>query len=184
MSGLIRLFTAIDLHEPVKAQLAGLINPALAVRWTPRQQYHITLRFLGDTDPEHFSLVQRTLKEIEAQRFTLHTGAIDAFPSRKNPRVIILRLEACHEFFRLQQNIQQALQQIGFPPDNKPFQPHITLARQKGARTKNIDAFFAGYDASAIQPFLVSEFHLYESTLSSAGAIHKKLSSYKLSPAS
>src|SRR5690606_24159175 len=132
----LRLFVAIDVPETHAAALAGLRSDDLEARWTPAGQFHLTLRFLGDVEDERAGDVAAALGAIPGEPFRLHAQGLDVFPSRRNPRVLVVRVEDEPRLMRLQRGVDAAVRRLGVAADPKSFHPHVTLGRFKRVRSQ------------------------------------------------
>ncbi|MCS3938184.1 2'-5' RNA ligase [Salinibacter ruber] len=118
----MRLFTAIDLPDGFRNEVAGLQAPsALDARWTDPAQFHVTLRFIGD-----------------------------------------------------------ALEREGLSPDDRDYTPHVTLARVGDTAPETVHAFLRTADVPSFPAFQADRFVLYESTLTSDGAVYDPQAIYPL----
>lgn len=185
-----RLFVAVDLPETHLDALLALREPSLDVRWTPREQFHITLSFLGDVEEETIGRLTEALGTIDAAPFVLRAAGLDAFPSARNPRVLVVDVEPVPELLRLQRATDAVARSLGIETDRRPYHPHITLGRLRQQRARaapeeaqSVRAYLRAHTAFALPPFPVEAFHLYQSTLGSTGAVHAKRAAFPLRPA-
>ena len=178
-----RLFIALPLPEVIRALLAKLATPSSDLRWTPREQLHLTLRFLGDTLLEKIDSLTPRLAEIRVEPFLLTLEGAGAFPPKSAPRVLWLSLGSGHpRLHQLRQRVDDALLAAGLDCDLRHFHPHITVARCSdtpavaiaAAQWLKVRRDFAG------PSFRVESFELRASELHSAGAIHRTLASFPL----
>ena len=102
------------------------------------------------------------------------------FPPGKHPRVLWVGMEGGAPLLELQREVELALIGVGIEPEERRFSPHITLARLKETPAAAVAAFEERFGAFRTEPFPVAEFHLYSSTLTREGAIHKREASYPL----
>lgn len=176
-----RLFVAIDLGEGARAALVAAQRAchglALPVRWVDPQGAHLTLKFLGDTEVGRVGALAATLRAVAAgQRpFDLRTGGLGAFPNARRPRVLWLGLTGDLErLARLQRAVEVALGELGFPPEVRPFRPHLTLGRpREGTRPGGADDLTAAIAASSrwpAAPLPVDAVRLMRSKLGPGGA--------------
>lgn len=143
-----RLFIAIALPEPALEEIGSFINsmPIMAgnnVRWTPRENVHLTLLFLGDTATDRIPRIQEQIGQAAASSspFTLRLGETGAFPSLHAPRILWVGLQGeVHKLMQLQGRIEGMMRTIHFEPERRPFTPHITVGR--GAR--DLEPQYAG----------------------------------------
>ena len=132
----MRLFIAIDLdNEEYFKELQDQLKSD-NIKATYPKSFHLTLKFLGETNKQE-EIIQ-TLKQIKFKELNLKTTNIGFFPSENYIRVIWLGLEDHEELNKLQNQIEKALEPFNFKKDYKDFHPHITLARIKFIKDKQI----------------------------------------------
>lgn len=131
-----RLFVAIELGAAARQALSQMQviarHVGFSARWVAPANAHLTLKFLGDTDRTCVESLGVALGGIAARSlpFTLHTTALGGFPNLHQPSVLWLGLGgALDQLTILQQAVEQALAAQGFPPEVRPFRPHLTLGR-------------------------------------------------------
>jgi RNA 2',3'-cyclic 3'-phosphodiesterase len=174
-----RLFVAIDLPEEVKTQLSGFSRELTGCKWVGMDELHLTLRFIGEVDDGTFALIGRALTAVRFESFPLTLCGVGHFPPHKHPRVLWVGIQGGEELGRLQQNVELALIEAGISPDDRPFSPHITLARMKDTAPSDVARFERDHAGLVCPTFEVSEFILYSSVLSRTGAIHTKEQIYR-----
>jgi 2'-5' RNA ligase len=134
----IRSFVAIELSEQLRAALAGLQQqlrapvPSHTVRWTVPESIHLTLQFLGDVAPGNIAPIADALRNVCANRpsFDLVLEGLGVFPNPRRPRIVWVGIvEASGALNALQQAVEQVLAPLGFPPEERPFTPHLTIGR-------------------------------------------------------
>ncbi len=175
-----RLFVAIDLPETHGARLQGLADPHLDARWTPQGQHHLTLRFIGEVSAETVEAIKAGLADVTGEALTLEGHGLDVFPSRRRPRVLFSRIAPTPALERVQIAVESALRGLGLTPNTKPFTPHVTLARFKRPRPRDVRAYLRAHHGFALPPFPAKEFLLYQSILRPDGAQHQVLAWYPL----
>jgi 2'-5' RNA ligase len=131
-----RIFIAIPIPDTIKEQLFKVRsgNPD-SFRWVSKENLHVTLVFLGEITLAQENLVAQTVKEACHLQgpLSLRVESLGAFPSLKRPQVLWAGLSGqTHQLGRMQSRVVQALINKGFRVDDRPFVPHITLARSKG----------------------------------------------------
>ena len=177
---MIRLFIAVDIPEDIRILMCGMGGTIPGARAVPTEQLHLTLKFLGDTDSGLLPDIKEALAEIKSPLFSLCLKGVGHFPPRGNPRVLWAGIEPVAEVTALRNRVEKCLANIGIPRDSRKFSPHITLARLKESPLKRVSQFLAGNSLFETPPFIVEEFHLYSSSLSAKGAVHRVLASYPL----
>ena len=188
----LRTFIAINVPPAVLDTITRIQTRfkslGLHASWVKPGNIHLTLKFLGDTDPDRIPGIQNKLTETLASfaRFQLSLGSAGVFPDTNNPRVLWLGLKDEEGALKtLQTDIEKTLESIGFPREQRPFSPHVTLARIKSPKGKKelkeeLDA--VNPKGISTHPFDVGEIHLYESQLTPKGSIYTVLANFKLNP--
>lgn len=179
----MRLFVAIDLPTTVKETLAALPGRFDEARWVRAAHMHMTLRFIGETDKS--DEIRAALATVRCSAPELAIAGIGRFPAnpRKPPRVLWAGLSAPESLVSLHESISAVLAPLNLPPDNAPFAPHVTLARTPNASPAVIDAaqrFLALNANLSSEPFPVTAFTLYQSTLTPSGPVYTPAAVYRL----
>lgn len=198
-----RLFLAVPLPPPVVAFVEEIIRDLREepwpVRWVAPDGAHITLHFLGETEPERAELLRLALEPVIAghSAFALRTADLGAFPSIKRPRVLWLGLWGpAHRLVSLHAAIGETLAAYAFEvADEEQFHPHITLGRVRGGREgadrnlplairRRFEALQASGQVSHDNPvpLPVTEVHLMRSHLSHEGARYETIERFPLAP--
>jgi 2'-5' RNA ligase len=178
-----RLFIAVDLPETIRDNLASMSFGIPGAKWTPPEQLHLTVRFIGEVDGALFREIKDALVGISYPPFSMQLRGVGFFPPRGAPRVLWAGVEKSEPLQVLKKKIDQMLFRAGVEPDARKFSPHITLARLKNSPVQKIANFLAGNGLFSQEPFQVDNFKLYSSILSSKGAYHKVEKVYSLSAA-
>lgn len=181
---LYRTFYAIRLSPPINDYLAGTISElrshGATVSWTPRQNLHITLRFLGDITAEQLERA-RSLPELEDrhQGFSIRAEGLGAFPLLRAPRIFWAGVagEGTQEMDRLlhlQGRTEEWARKAGLPPENRRFAPHITLGRVRRpfTRLKELTDDVIGRECHS-ETCRVDRLVLLRSTLTPDGSIYE-----------
>lgn len=176
----MRLFVAIPLPEAVREKLSGLYQPMDGVRWQSQSQLHITLKFLGETDRDQLPELIRGLKSIRHSTFQMTISGFGTFPEKGRPKILWIGVAKQQLLKDLQQAIEQQCVEMGFEAEDRPFVPHITLARIKGTPRRDVISFINQHKKVRISRVPVNKFVLYESKLHPDGAIHKKVKEFPL----
>jgi len=176
----MRLFIALELPDDLQDRLVGLKTAVPAANWVKRGGYHLTLSFLGEVDAARVTAITTTLEHIQAPSFTVTLGGVGRFPPRGSARVLWVGIDHQPALLALQQQVERALVPLGFPPDDRPFSAHITLARLKSDARREVEAFLEQHHDFRADPFPVSAFHLIESTLTPQGAQYRHVAIFPL----
>jgi 2'-5' RNA ligase len=130
----MRLFIALDLPDDVRAELAAAQARlgGHAVRWAAAEGMHLTLQFLGEVEAGRVDGLLAALAVVSAPPFALRLAGLGAFPSAARPRVLWAGLGGdLGALGALQRAVTAATSALGFPPEERPFTPHLTLGRAR-----------------------------------------------------
>jgi RNA 2',3'-cyclic 3'-phosphodiesterase len=175
-----RLFIAIEIPDEVKELAAAVCRGVPAAKWVPLPQIHLTLRFIGDADEALFREIGESLEGVASAPFEVVFRGTGCFPGLKRPRVLWIGIEGSDRLLALQRQIEEAVVAAGVTPEDRPFSPHLTLARLREPCSAEVDKFLRLNAAFTAPPFPVREFHLFSSRLTPKGAIHTKEKTYRL----
>ena len=160
----MRLFIGIPLAAAVVEELAALTRRLKSagdgLRWSAAEGWHITLQFLGKTSAEQYVCVTAGLGQIRCSNFGVHLEPPGFFD---RAGVFFAGVALTPELTRLQEQVLRATTPCGFPPEERPFHPHITLAREKGGRTGLRQLKKRMGVSAAFSSFVAREFLIYES---------------------
>ncbi len=161
----MRLFVALDLPDEVKDQLSGLAGGLPGMRWVPRANYHLTLRFIGETPPFRAEEVDEALSAIRARPFALRLLAPGIFERNGQVQSLHVTAERTEELAHLQGKIETALQRAGFPAEKRRFAPHVTLGRAGAVPVPKLVAFLQAHSLFRAPEVTVERFTLFSSVL-------------------
>ena len=191
-SGTLRLFVAIAIPEPVRNAMARVqrelqaLAPPHAVRWTKPEQFHLTLRFLGDVAAARVEELKAAVGAVcaNAPPLRLRAREIGFFPNARSPRVIWLGI---HDEERLltgfQSRIEAAVGAFTGGRSEDPFTGHATLGRVKDLKRPDAGklAAYAQQTGNAVLgEWTASEVEIIRSELSASGARHAPLAGFRL----
>jgi len=162
-----RLFTALVPPAVVRTELADLAAALAGVRWTPAENLHLTLRFIGESDAAKTERFIESLARVHVEPFLLPVGGVGVFPTRGAAKVIWAGVGRGHtRLHQLRQRVDEALLAVDAGLAMTSFHPHFTLGRigdPHGARA--IARFVAQHQELEAPPFRVEEFQLMASGL-------------------
>jgi len=176
----MRLFIAIELPDEVKRSLGRLQVEVPGARWVPMEQIHLTLAFLGEVDDAGLQRLTEELATIQAPGLELRFCGTGCFPDRRRPRVLWVGLEPEPLLSSLASLVRKALLACSIPQEDRPFSPHITLARLKFPAVREVAPFLDQPPKQQLPPVAVREFILFQSSLTPKGAIHTPLRRFPL----
>lgn len=179
----MRLFIALDMPEQIKNALMAIEHelkniPGVALRGVPRGQLHLTLQFLGEVTEQQFVILKDLLASIPMQPFTVCLGSLGVLTHKEHIRLVYIDLVG-NDLAHLAEHIRRATSLL-IKTENRSFLSHITLARV--AFLENNALFMQALNTLKTPEncFQVDSFVLKESTLSSDGAHHRILQTYKI----
>jgi len=174
-----RLFVAIRPPEPIRDLLIDAMDDSADFRWQNEEQLHLTLRFIGEVERPVANDLADALSRVRSEPFELRMAGVGRFEQRSSgalwagvvPKAPVAALAA---------KVERACVEVGLEPERRAFHPHVTLARWKGRRTREVAAFLEHARALSSEPFAVTDFKLFESRLSRHGAHYEEVASYPL----
>lgn len=185
----MRAFVAIALpehiHEALARQQAELRAVCPEARWVKPAGIHLTLKFLGEISETQVKAVTEGLALVAPfESFEVEVKGFGFFPDTRRPRVLWVGIAGPKELSALADEVEGAMAKLGFPRENRPFTPHLTLARFPSPRAQpTLQAALATLRAGPAEDrslgrFPVSEFFLFESKLSPHGAEYRKVARF------
>jgi len=183
----VRLFVAAEIPDEVRERLADcqkrLRDLPLPLRWTRPEGIHVTFFFLGETPETRVTAVVDAIAPVAAgaASFRLEALGVHTFPGHGRPRVLVFGLRGDLETAaRLKRGLDGALQEIGFTPDDRPFRPHLTLARTREGRAGDWKTPLAREAEAEGGAFEVHHLVLFESRLGPGGSQYRALQEFPL----
>jgi RNA 2',3'-cyclic 3'-phosphodiesterase len=155
-----RLFTGLELPEAVASQVALARGGVIGARWLTPEDYHITLRFVGDVDARTARDIAETLGEIRRPAVSVRFEGLSWFGGDK-PRAIVAKVKAEPTLVELQAEQERRLRRVGLPPETRKFTPHVTLARLRRVGPHAVADYLASRGALAVDGFTAARFVLY-----------------------
>jgi len=184
----VRLFLAIEISPEIRAAFAALLKEfrgiAPQAKWARAENLHVTLKFLGETGYDKLALLQNGLSAIRSlEPARLEFRNLGFFPNEKRPRVFWAGMEASSSLKSLAVEIDHAAHRLGFPLEDRPFTPHLTLARFQppGIAPKLREAIHA-HNTQWFGSLTTAEFHLIESKLKPTGAEYTTVQTVRFAP--
>jgi 2'-5' RNA ligase len=174
-----RLFTALEIPAMVATQLSLLRGGLYGARWIDPENYHVTLRFIGDTDGRTADEIAAALDRVYRPPFRITLSGLDCFSGRA-PHSLFMRVEPTPELTDLQAEHERIMQRLGLPPDGRKFTPHVTLARLRGTSNAEVAHWLAQHGDVKVPGFDVDRFVLYSSRSAVGGGPYLVEEAYPL----
>jgi len=183
----VRCFIAIDIGEAMKKELEsfmkGLKKYGPDIKWLSGDHIHLTLKFLGNTDETLADRIKTSLKSVASchRKFSLTAAGVGVFPDYSKPRVLWVGINRSEELDLLYNNIESAMELLGYERETRKFRPHLTIARVKSQKGLTpLLKELRGYKDREFGKIDVSEVLLMKSTLKPTGAEYERLFSAPL----
>jgi RNA 2',3'-cyclic 3'-phosphodiesterase len=174
-----RLFTGIEIPSGVAQALDMLRGGLPGARWIDRENYHVTLRFIGDIDDDVAQEAAFALGKIRRGAFDLHLDGLAAFGGNK-PRAVIANVAPNQVLSELQAEQERLMRRIGLEPESRKYTPHVTLARLRHGSSLDVADYLSARGYFRTAPFKVSEFVLFSSRASTGGGPYVAEARYPL----
>jgi 2'-5' RNA ligase len=180
---MIRLFVGIGLDRELTERLEALAAGLPGARWIDPENFHVTLRFIGEVEEGLAREIDEILASLAMPGFALTLEGLGTFGKRQ-PHTLWAGVARDPALVRLHTKIEAALvHQGGLEPEARKFQPHVTLARLTDTPVPRLQSFIAGNSPFRAGPQRVAHFTLYRSLLGRDGARYEPLADYPLTPA-
>jgi 2'-5' RNA ligase len=184
----IRSFIAVEIPPGLKSRMdelqRELRRTEADVKWVRPEGIHLTLKFLGSIHPDDVERISQSIAPAIAgwEPFEVRVQGMGCFPNPRNPRVVWLGMDRGKEILTsLQQAVEKNAAELSFPPEDRPFSPHLTLGRVRSARGRGeLARAIEKHRGTEVGTFQVREVFLFRSELFSSGAVYTKLREFPL----
>jgi RNA 2',3'-cyclic 3'-phosphodiesterase len=194
----MRIFVGIDLDSDIRSRISrfveGVEGFAPDARWMRPESLHITLKFIGEQTPEQVEAITRRLRKIEGSVFEIRITGYGFFPTAKAARVFWIGVHAGPQLHEFAATIDAATAELGIPREDRPYSPHLTLARAGGRsgspkhhKSDGPNKVFATLEKRIATmgeldfgSMMAREFILYQSQLAPGGSKYAKLEQLQL----
>lgn len=174
-----RLFTGLEIPSDLALDLSMLRGGLSGARWIDAENYHLTLRFIGDIDDATARDVAAALEQIRRAPFTVTLEGLSSFGGDR-PRAIIARAKPSAPLVELQAEQERLMRRIGIPPEPRKFTPHVTLARLRDASAGAVAAYLTARGFFWSRRFEATRFVLFSSRASTGGGPYLVEAAYPL----
>ena len=176
----MRLFVALDLPFALREHLSRLCGGLQGARWIPPENYHLTLRFLGETTNPMAEEIDHALAALRARRFDLALAGTGTF--ERSGRTVTLWAGVVREpaLDHLQSKIETALHRVGVASERRRFQPHVSLARVDGVPLDRLAGWVQAHNLLRTEPATIEHFTLFSSQLGKDQAVYTPEVDYAL----
>ncbi|MBV9557084.1 MAG: RNA 2',3'-cyclic phosphodiesterase [Pseudolabrys sp.] len=174
-----RLFTGIEIPSNVAQTLSMARGGIPGARWIDPQNYHVTMRFIGDVDDDVAHEVASMLGRVKRSAFDLRIDGITSFGGKK-PRAIVATVTPSQALLEAQAEQERMMQRIGLEPEGRKYTPHITLARLRDVSSHDVADYLSARGYFPPLSIKVPRFALFSSRASVGGGPYIVEASYPL----
>jgi len=174
-----RLFTGLEIPAEIGQTLSSLRGGLPGARWIDPENYHVTLRFIGDIDGASANEIAAMLFQVNRKPFEVTVQGLSSFGGRK-PRAVVANIAPTRPLIELQAELERLMQRIGLDPEGRKFVPHVTLARLHDSSSRDVADYLSvrGYFPSRV--FTADRFVLFSSRATTGGGPYVVEDSYAL----
>jgi len=177
---MLRLFVGIGFPPELKLRLSLLRAGVPGAKWVDPGNFHLTLRFIGETGEDIAADIDDALSRLRVRRFTLQIAGTGVFGGGDRPRSLWVGVERTAELVALRDKVEQALFRAGLPPEPRKFAPHVTLARLRNPPLDKLRDYLAEHAQFRAEPLPVEGFSLIASFQTKAGSVYEEQADYPL----
>jgi 2'-5' RNA ligase len=174
-----RIFTGLEIPAAVGSELSMLRGGLPGARWIDPENYHVTLRFIGDVDDVVAQEVASMLGVVRRTEFELRFDALTSFGGRR-PRALVATLGPTQALMDLQAEHERLMRRVGLDAEGRKFTPHVTLARLRESSSRQVADYLSARVLFGLLPFRVSRFVLFSSRASVGGGPYLVEAAYPL----
>lgn len=161
----MRLFVGLAFPWELKQRLAVLAGGVPGARWVPVENYHLTLRFIGEVPKHRAEEIDHALAALRTRAFSFTLAGVGTFNKGGRDTQLWAGVERNPQLDHLQAKIETALQRAGVEPERRRFAPHVTLARLDNAAPAKVAQFVQTHNLFRAEPVPVEHFVLFSSRL-------------------
>jgi 2'-5' RNA ligase len=174
-----RLFTGLEIPSDLAMDLSMLRGGLSGARWIDAENYHLTLRFIGDIDDSTAWDIHSILEKIRQPPFTVTIEGLSSFGGSK-PRALVAKAKAAAPLLELQAQQERLMRRIGIAPEPRKFTPHVTLARLRATSCAGVAEYLSARGYFLSRRFEARRFVLFSSRASTGGGPYVVEAAYPL----
>jgi 2'-5' RNA ligase len=176
----MRLFVGLDLPFDLRERLASIAGGLPGARWVPADNYHLTLRFIGEVTPNTAEEIDLALAALRGRSFPLAMSGVGVFEKGGRAVALWAGVERSQALDHLQSKIETALQRAGLEPVRRRFAPHVTLARLDNAPPHRLVSYLQTHSLFRSESLPVGHFTLFSSLLGKEASVYTAEVDYAL----
>lgn len=175
-----RLFTGLEIPAEIGQTLSNLRGGLPGARWVDPENYHVTLRFIGDIDGVSANEIASLLDRVNRKPFEVALQGLSSFGGKK-PRAVVAQVLPSRPLIELQAELERIMQRFGLDPEGRKFTPHVTLAWLRDASPYDVARYLSLYGYFPTRKFIASHFSLYSASAAAGRNLCVKEVEYNLS---
>jgi 2'-5' RNA ligase len=176
-----RLFTGLEIPAEIGQTLSSLRGGLPGARWIDPENYHLTLRFIGDIDGIAANEIAAMLLRVNRKPFEVALQGLSSFGGRNKPRAVVASVVPSRPLIELQAELERLMQRVGLDPEGRKFTPHVTLARLRDSSNQDVADYLSVRGYFPTRVFTASRFVLFSSRASTGGGPYIAENAYALS---
>ena len=176
----MRLFVALDLPFELRQRLADLSVSLQGARWVPPENFHITLRFIGEVPSHKAEEIDLALAALRGRGFAMTMAGVGTFEKGGRVSALWAGVERNPALEHLQGKVETALQRADLPRERRRFAPHVTLARLDNAAEPKLAGWVQAHNLFRSEPVRVGHFTLFSSRLGKEQSVYAPEVEYAL----
>jgi 2'-5' RNA ligase len=174
-----RIFTGLEVPLDIARHLSMLRGGLPGARWIDPENYHVTLRFIGDVDDVVAHEVASMLGRVRRTTFELRFDQLSSFGGRR-PRALVATLAQTQALMELQAEHERLMQRVGLDAEGRKYTPHVTLARLRDSSSHQVAEYLSERALFGTPSFKISRFVLFSSRASVGGGPYIVEAAYPL----
>jgi 2'-5' RNA ligase len=176
----MRLFVGLEIPWDICQLFRQLTGAIPGARWVPAENYHLTLRFIGEVPAHRGEEIDMALLGLRARQFPLIFSGVGIFEKAGVPNSLWVGVEKNPALDHLQGKIETALQRVDVPAERRRFSPHVTLARLNNAPGEKLAHFMQTHNLFKSDPIMVTHFTIFSSLLGKEASVYNAEAEYDL----
>lgn len=169
---MIRLFTALEIPDDVAAPLTRCQSGLRNTRWVARENFHITVRYIGEVDEPTASDIDEALAELKLRAFDVQVEGLGAFGHKHDQRAVWAGIAPNEALMALNAKVERVLQESGLAPDKRKYAPHVTLGRLRNTSDRDVADWIGANGSYVAPPFTATRVTLFSSQVRHDGSLY------------
>jgi len=179
---MIRLFLGLPLPDDCRDRLFALAGGLPGARFVPAENYHVTLRFVGEVDEDRAEAIAEAMDRLSHPCVPVRISGLGIAGSGHRAATLWAEVETAPDLMVLQEKAERLCRAAGCAPETRRFHPHVTLAKLKGTPPERLQTYLATQGLVSCPRFLADAAVLYSSILTPRGSLYTEEMRFPLTP--